>query len=83
MLRWATGQDALRPFQTEVLHAVEGNKDVIAVVPTGAGKSLCFQLPAFMEDGISVVVSPLLALMADQLHRARSECSWVVAKIVW
>ena len=71
MLRWVTGQDALRPFQTEVLHAVEGNQDVIAVVPTGAGKSLCFQLPAFMEGGVSVVVSPLLALMADQLHRAR------------
>jgi ATP-dependent DNA helicase RecQ len=59
--------DAFRPGQAAVCQAVLDGRDTLAVMPTGAGKSLCFQLPAMLLDGVTVVVSPLVALMKDQL----------------
>src|SRR6266511_5917953 len=56
-----------RPGQEEVVRAVLAGEDVLAVMPTGAGKSLCYQLPAFLLPGCTVVISPLVALMKDQL----------------
>ncbi len=56
-----------RPGQREVVEAVLAGEDVLAVMPTGSGKSLCFQLPALMREGLTVVVSPLIALMHDQV----------------
>src|SRR6267154_804080 len=61
------GLSAFRPGQREAAAAVLEGRDVIAVMPTGAGKSLCFQLPALLLDGLTVVVSPLIALMKDQV----------------
>lgn len=62
------GYDSFRPKQEEiVLTALEG-RDVLAILPTGGGKSVCFQVPALMKDGIAVVVTPLIALMKDQVQ---------------
>jgi ATP-dependent DNA helicase RecQ len=65
------GLQAFRPGQREVIEAVLAARDVVAVMPTGAGKSLCFQLPALLLEGTTVVVSPLIALMKDQVDRLR------------
>jgi ATP-dependent DNA helicase RecQ len=65
------GFDAFRPGQEEIVDAVAGGRNVLAIMPTGGGKSLCFQLPALMRDGVTVVISPLIALMRDQVRALR------------
>ncbi len=65
------GLDAFRPGQREAVSAALAGRDSLVVMPTGGGKSLCYQLPALAGDGLVVVVSPLIALMADQLSRLR------------
>jgi ATP-dependent DNA helicase RecQ len=65
------GFDAFRPGQAEIVAAVAGGRDTLAIMPTGGGKSLCFQLPALMRDGVTVVISPLIALMRDQVRSLR------------
>ena len=57
-----------RPGQEDIMQAVLAGQDVLAILPTGAGKSLCFQLPALLRDGLTVVISPLIALMRDQVR---------------
>jgi ATP-dependent DNA helicase RecQ len=66
------GLSAFRPGQREAAEAVIEGRDVVAVMPTGAGKSLCFQLPALLLGGLTVVVSPLIALMKDQVDGLRA-----------
>ena len=61
------GFDSFRPGQEAVIHHVASGKSTLAVMPTGRGKSLCFQLPTLMRNGMSIVVSPLIALMKDQV----------------
>src|SRR3989442_13427734 len=61
------GFTEFRPGQREVIEALEGRKAALAVFPTGGGKSLCYQLPALAFDGVTLVVSPLIALMKDQI----------------
>ncbi len=63
----AFGHGAFRPGQREAAEALYAGRDVVAVMPTGAGKSLCYQLPALLLDGVTLVVSPLIALMKDQV----------------
>jgi ATP-dependent DNA helicase RecQ len=65
------GLDAFRPGQREAVQAALDGRDSLVVMPTGGGKSLCYQLPALVGDGLVVVVSPLIALMSDQWRRMR------------
>src|SRR3954470_799871 len=67
-LREHFGFTAFRPGQREACDAALADRDVLVVMPTGAGKSLCYQLPALMRTDLTVVVSPLVSLMADQVH---------------
>lgn len=68
LLRQVFGFDGFRPGQEEIVRAVAEGHDVLAIMPTGGGKSLCYQLPALMRDGVTVVISPLIALMRDQVR---------------
>ena len=65
------GFDAFRPGQAEIVAAVTAGDNTLAIMPTGGGKSLCFQLPALCRDGLTVVISPLIALMRDQVRALR------------
>src|SRR5580658_4627229 len=67
LLKQYFGFTTFRPLQAEIIHDALAGKDVFALLPTGGGKSLCFQLPALARDGMTVVVSPLIALMKDQV----------------
>ena len=68
LLRDIFGFDEFRPGQSEIIDAVVDKQNVLAIMPTGGGKSLCFQLPALMGEGLTVVISPLIALMRDQVR---------------
>ena len=65
------GFGAFRPGQEEIVDAVLAGRDTLAIMPTGGGKSLCFQLPALCRGGVTVVISPLIALMRDQVRSLR------------
>src|SRR3712207_2659481 len=67
-LRDNFGFDAFRPGQREACEAALAGRDVLVVMPTGSGKSLCYQLPALMRDDLTIVVSPPVALMQDQVE---------------
>src|SRR5205807_3275591 len=67
------GLDDFRPAQREVIEDALRGKDVLCVMPTGAGKSLCYQLPATVLGGLTLVVSPLISLMEDQVQQMRDE----------
>ena len=68
LLRDVFGFDAFRPGQEDVVEAVVEGHNVLAIMPTGGGKSLCFQIPALLREGVTLVVSPLIALMRDQVR---------------
>ena len=68
LLHSVFGFNAFRPGQEEIVRAVLEGESVLAVMPTGSGKSLCYQLPAIVRPGLTVVVSPLIALMRDQVR---------------
>ncbi len=71
LLQSVFGFDSFRPGQAAIVDAVNAGEDVLAIMPTGGGKSLCFQLPALCRDGVTVVISPLIALMRDQVRALR------------
>jgi ATP-dependent DNA helicase RecQ len=72
VLRSTFGFDDFRPGQAAIIEAVLGGADVLAIMPTGSGKSLCYQLPALLRKGLTLVVSPLIALMRNQVAQLKS-----------
>ena len=62
------GHESFRPMQEEIISAAADGRDVLAILPTGGGKSVCFQVPALMKEGIALVITPLIALMKDQVQ---------------
>ena len=68
VLREYWGYDSFRPMQREIIEAALEGRDVLAILPTGGGKSVCFQVPALMRDGLALVVTPLVSLMKDQVQ---------------
>ncbi len=71
LLKTVFGYDDFRPGQAEIVSAIVGGENVLAIMPTGGGKSLCYQLPALRRDGLTLVISPLIALMRDQVAALR------------
>src|SRR5689334_17831902 len=72
VLKTYWGFDDFLPLQREAMQCVMDDRDSLVVLPTGGGKSLCFQAPAMCREGLAIVVSPLLALMKDQVDALRT-----------
>ena len=80
MLRKYWGYDKLRPLQKDAIEAGIASRDSLVVLPTGGGKSLCYQVPPLVADRVDIVVSPLISLMKDQVDALRA-CGYPAAAL--
>jgi len=71
ILKQFWGYTHFRPPQDEIIQTVIEKRDVLAILPTGGGKSICFQVPALMQEGVCLVITPLIALMQDQVKQLK------------